>query len=151
MASASEPRLYYPQVLDQSQNTIFSLETTPGLNKTEGFRIPLIYFSWAVLFGSRSSHHHPDNDELLLVLEGKAQITIVGPGKPKPPAGKPPRFKETYEVSTGDVVLFPQGWTHYVEEDPKNPLKVLVIFNNQDFKAVEHDQDGDPALFGENA
>ena len=145
-AQQSAPKFHYPAVLNEEAPAIFRQGMTEGLDKPEGFRIPLIYFSWGVLEGSRSSHHHPDNDELLLVLEGKASITLIGPGKPDA------RFKQTYHVSRGDIVLFPQGWTHYVEEDPHHPVRVLVIFNNQDFKAVEHEQDGDNKMYlGENA
>ncbi|MEM7583744.1 MAG: cupin domain-containing protein [Acidobacteriota bacterium] len=147
MGSHHPTVFHYPNVLDSKQHprpAIFSQATTPGLDKPEGFRIPLVYFSWGVLEGSRSAHHHPDNDELLLVLKGKGKINLIGPGKPKM------RLNETYEVSKGDVVLFPQGWTHSVEEDPYHPLRVLVIFNTQDFKAVEHEQDDAKMHLGEN-
>ncbi len=127
---------HYQNVLGRQTPAIFKKDTALGigLDKPDGFRIPLIYFSWGVLEGSRDAHHHPDNDELLLVLSGEATIGLIGPGRPGA------RFEETYEVSAGDVVLFPQGWVHYLEDkacDGEDPVKVLVVFNNQDFKAVE--------------
>ena len=133
------PVFYYPGALYQQPPAIYKKcsKLAPNLDKPEGFRIPLIYFSWGILTGSRSLHHHPDNDELLLVLEGEATIRLYGSGKPADP--EEPRFEGTYEVSAGDVILFPQGWVHSVEDkgDDENPVKVLVVFNNQDFKAVE--------------
>ncbi len=117
------------------------------VDKPHGFRIPLIYFSWGLLAGDRSTHLHPDNDEILLVLSGQATIRLTGPGKP----GN--RFEAEYEVSSGDVVLFPQGWTHSVKDkgNEDDPVKVLVIFNNQDFKAVEVESSAAETTLGENA
>ncbi len=159
-----ESVFYYPKALHQPPPAIFKQgsKLAPFLNKPEGFRIPLIYFSWGILSGSRSLHHHPDNDEILLVLEGAATIRLYGPGKPEDP--KKPRFEETYEVSAGDMILFPQGWVHSVEDHADDPadgregaVKVLVIFNNQDFKSVEDGDcfelpnDRDRRFLGENA
>ena len=80
MSSPHRPLVFhYSNVLGQQPPAIFSQRTTPGLDKPEGFRIPLIYFSWAVLEGSRSAHHHPDSDELLLILSGKAKVLLFGP------------------------------------------------------------------------
>ena len=147
MSSHEKLTFHFPNVLGQTPNKIYRQGDPPGLDKPEGFRIPLIYFSWGLLEGDRSLHHHPDNDELLLVLGGRAKVRLVGPGKEET------RFDETYEVSEGDIVLFPQGWVHSVEdlgsEDDK--VKVLVIFNNQDFKAVEVEFDQDKMCPGENA
>ena len=79
----------------------------------------------------------------------RARIRLIGPGKP---VGIDPRFDHTYDVAQGDVVLFPQGWAHSVEDkDPENPVKVLVIFNNQDFKAVEDEFETAKMHLGENA
>ncbi len=133
--SSYPPQFHYPNVLGQQPNAIYRFgekEEGRSITKPGGFRIPLIYFSWGLLQGKRTLHHHPDNDELLLILEGEATVRLYGPGKPDM------RQLETYEVSAGDVVLFPQGWTHSVDEKgPENSLKVLAIFNNQDFKANE--------------
>ena len=66
-------------------------------------------------------------------------MRLVGPGTPD---GDPPRFDHTYDVGPGDVVLFPQGWAHSVEDKHVHqPFKVLVIFNNQDFLSVEDEFD----------
>lgn len=142
----SSHKFHFKNVLGQKTPAIFSKQETPGLDKPDGFRDPLVYFSWGVLEGNRSAHHHPDNDELLLVLSGHAKITLIGPGKPKN------RFETTYKVSEGDIVLFPQGWVHYLEDlgGDDDPVKVLVVFNNQDFKAVELETQKSKRYWGEN-
>ncbi len=127
----------YKQVLQKTgmPPAIFDLARA-GVDKPEGFRIPLIYFSWAILRGSRNLHHHPDNDEFLVVLEGEATVRLYGPGKPNA------RYEGVFEMSVGDVVLFPQGWVHSLEEKgAKGSAKVLVVFNNQDFKSIEDSAD----------
>ena len=149
--SINPEAFYYKNVLGQQPPAIYrrGSDLAPDLDKPPGFRIPLIYFSWGVLQGDRSIHHHPDNDEMLVVLEGEAQIRLIGPGKP---VGTDPRFDHTYDVAAGDVVLFPQGWVHsVVDKNPDQPVKVLVIFNNQEFEAVEDEFESSKMHLGENA
>ncbi|MCG8461033.1 MAG: cupin domain-containing protein, partial [Holophagales bacterium] len=126
---------YYPKVLQQIPLPAIyrkGAKLSPDLDKPDGFRIPLAYFAWGVLQGSRNLHHHPDNDEVLVVLEGQATVRLYAPGPPGD------RFEGTFHVSPGDFVVFPQGWVHSVEEKgEKDSLKVLVIFNNQEFVSVE--------------
>ena len=133
MSSSGNPlQFHFKNVLHQDPPAIFSKKTHAGLDKPEGFRIPRIYFGWGLLKGSRGLHHHPDNDELLLILEGKARVHLFGPGDPET------RFHGIYYVSAGDIVLFPQGWVHSVEElGGDETLKVLAIFNHQEFASVE--------------
>ncbi len=153
MASVEDRAYYYPGVLDQTPPAIYRKcsELAPHLDKPEGYRIPLAYFSWGVLQGSRSLHHHPDNDEILIVLEGQATVRLYAPDPPEK------RYEGIFEVSAGDFVVFPQGWVHSVEEKGEmDSLKVLVVFNNQEFKSVEDSQEfvlpNDPAkmYLGEN-
>jgi mannose-6-phosphate isomerase-like protein (cupin superfamily) len=141
----TQPAFHFPQVLQSKPGTIFRRQEIPSLTRPEGFRIPDIYFSWAVLEGDRSTHHHPDNDELLLVLSGQGSIRLVGPGKP----GN--RFDQTFEVSSGDVVLFPQGWSHSVASSQEDSLRVLVIFNHPAFVATETEEKKEAMYLGENA
>lgn len=104
-----------------------------GLEKPEGFRIPSIYFSFGALESDRGRHYHPDNDELLYVLSGTGRIGLYGPSYPDKP------FEEHYDVSAGDIVLFPQGWSHDLKDTsgPEDSIKVLVVFNHSDFTAIE--------------
>ena len=139
------PIFHFPQVLQSKPNTVFSRKTIPGLTRPEGFRIPDIYFSWGVLEDDRSTHHHPDNDEILLVLSGRGSVRIFGPGKPDM------RYDETFEVSYGDVVLFPQGWSHSVTSLSEEPIRVMVIFNHPEFQAVETEEKEEALCLGENA
>lgn len=146
-----EDGFFYKDVLGKKSPAIYrrGSNLAPNLDKPEGFRIPLIYFSWGLLEGDRSIHHHPDNDEILLMLEGSAKVRLIGPGKPM---GSMPRFDTTYQVSAGDIVVFPQGWAHSLEDDdPKHPARYLVIFNNQDFVSVEDEFDEEKMCLGENA
>lgn len=125
---------YYPEVLQQAAPAIYrrGSKLAPDLDKPPGFRLPLAYFSWGILQGSRTLHHHPDNDEVLVVLEGTATVRLYAPGSP----GE--RYEGIFEVQAGDFVVFPQGWVHSVEETgDEGSLKVLVLFNNQDFLSVE--------------
>lgn len=57
-------------------------------------------------------HTHENNEEVYVILEGRGVMTING---------------EAQEVSAGDVILNKPYWSHGLENNSDNDLKILVF------------------------
>jgi oxalate decarboxylase len=68
----------------------------------------------------RIPHWHPDANELDYILQGTAQIAIVGPDS----------AEETFKLTPGEIGFIPQGWFHSIQNIGEDELRMLVIFNN---------------------
>jgi oxalate decarboxylase len=87
-------------VVGQSDAAIFLLTLEPG--------------------AVREPHWHPNAWELEYVVSGKARLGVVLPNG-------------TYDIvdlGPGDVGFVPQGWGHYIETIGNSPMKMAVIFGN---------------------
>jgi oxalate decarboxylase len=87
-------------VVGQSDAAIFLLTLEPG--------------------AIREPHWHPNAWELEYVVSGTARLGVVLPNG-------------TYDIvdlGPGDVGFVPQGWAHYIETVGKTPMKMAVIFGN---------------------
>ena len=71
-------------------------------------------------------HLHPNANELAYFISGTAQSAVISPN-PKDPPSTP------FEVNAGDVVFFPQGFIHYVDNIGEDPVKFILTFDNPDF------------------
>ena len=71
----------------------------------------------------RIPHWHPNSDELNIVLEGKASITLLGPDGPG-------QVRETFELQKGEISFMPRGWFHSITNVGESDLTMLVIFND---------------------
>jgi quercetin dioxygenase-like cupin family protein len=78
------------------------------------FQTPLRFVIYSELppGASIGYHTHADNEEVYVVLEGTGRMTING---------------ETTIVKTGDVILNKFGWSHGLENNSPQPLKILVF------------------------
>ena len=66
---------------------------------------------------------------MALFLSGEAEVGILLPNDNDDETCD----KVTFDVSAGDVVLFPQGYPHYIKKKPGNKeSKFIAIFNNPD-------------------
>ena len=57
-------------------------------------------------------HTHDDNEETYFIVEGTGMMTTND---------------KRFRVTTGDLILNKRGWTHGLENDSGQPLKVLVF------------------------
>lgn len=76
--------------------------------------------------GVREPHWHPNCVEWDYVLSGRVKFNVVAPG------GK----AETFEGTTGDVVVFPQGYAHYFENAGPDEAVILITFNAGKFEEI---------------
>ena len=101
--------------------------------RPDGFRDPRTYFSWAVLNYPRGLHSHPDADELAYFISGEAEVGITLPADQDDATCE----QLTFDVKAGDVVLFPQGYPHYIKDKSGNKeSKFIAIFNNNQIKVT---------------
>jgi oxalate decarboxylase len=87
-------------VVGQSDAAIFLLTLEPG--------------------AVREPHWHPNAWELEYVVSGTARLGVVLPNG-------------TYDIvdlGPGDVGFVPQGWAHYIENIGKTPMKMPIVFGN---------------------
>jgi oxalate decarboxylase len=87
-------------VVGQSDAAIFLLTLEPG--------------------AVREPHWHPNAWELEYVVSGTARLGVVLPNG-------------TYDIvdlGPGDVGFVPQGWAHYIENIGKTPVKMPIVFGN---------------------
>lgn len=72
--------------------------------------------------GLREPHWHPNADEMTYCAEGKALITLFSPGNQC----------DTFTLSAGEVVYFPKGYIHHIENiHPKKSRFILCYNHNQ--------------------
>ena len=98
-------------------------EIREGNKKTFPALEGLAIFSLILKPGAvRIPHWHPDANELDYVIQGRAEIAIVGPDE----------IKTSFEVGKGEISFIPRGWFHSIRNPGPGDLHVLVIFNNAD-------------------
>lgn len=77
--------------------------------------------------GVREPHWHPNADELSYCLEGKAMMTIFGPGN----------THDTFSIEPGDIAFVPAGFMHHIENVGGASLKMLIAFNHEEPEDLE--------------
>ena len=70
--------------------------------------------------GRREPHWHPNADEITYCLEGKALITIFSPGN----------IQDTFTLSQGEVVYFPKGYIHHIENIHDGVSRFLLTYDH---------------------
>ncbi len=131
-----EPQFYFPK--DQ---VILDPRAPVRPMKPGGFRIPETYFAFIATEAKVKigPHWHPNSDELAYFTGGEGTVGLTEPG------GKISQFN----VSAGDIFLFPEGYPHFFinKNGPDRPLTFLAFFNNREFTLI--DSSSVPAVPGE--
>jgi oxalate decarboxylase len=70
--------------------------------------------------GFREPHWHPNADELTYCEEGKALITVFSPGN----------IQETFTLSKGEVVFFPKGYIHHIENIHQGESRFILAYDH---------------------
>jgi oxalate decarboxylase len=70
--------------------------------------------------GFREPHWHPNAQELTFCVEGKVLITLFSPQNQR----------ETFTLSAGEVVFFPQGYIHHLENIFEGKSRLLLGYNH---------------------
>jgi oxalate decarboxylase len=71
--------------------------------------------------GMREPHWHPNASELGYCIEGRAVMTLLGPGGQH----------ETFLIEPGCLSYVPMGTLHHIENLGPGPLKMLLCFDNE--------------------
>jgi oxalate decarboxylase len=78
----------------------------------------------------RELHWHPNADEWLFFVEGKARMTVfAGSGQAR-----------TFDYQAGDVGYVPFGMGHYVENTGEKPLRFLEMFKSSYYADLSLEQ-----------
>ena len=72
--------------------------------------------------GFREPHWHPNADELTYCAEGKALITLFSPGNQH----------DTFTLSAGEVVHFPKGYLHHIENIHPAQSRFILAYNHNE-------------------
>ncbi len=75
-------------------------------------------------------HWHPNATETTYCLSGEGSVTIIKPDNHNGPIGSK---TYSYTFKAGDVVVLPQGYAHYFENNGANDFKLLLTFDNPNF------------------
>ena len=70
--------------------------------------------------GLREPHWHPNANELTYCLEGKALITLFSPGN----------NHDTFTLDAGEVVYFPKGYIHHIENISEGDSFFLLCYDH---------------------
>jgi oxalate decarboxylase len=89
-------------VVGQSDAAIFLLTLEPG--------------------AIREPHWHPNAWELEYVVSGHARLGVVLPNG----------TYDLVDLGPGDVGFVPRGWAHYIENIGSTPMKMPIVFGNND-------------------
>lgn len=87
------------------------------LTRLEGMSVATIELAPG---GVREPHWHPNASEMTYCLAGKALVTIFAPNN----------VRHSFTLEKGEVVFFPQGYLHHLENIHDGPSKFLVCFNH---------------------
>ncbi len=71
--------------------------------------------------GIREPHWHPNADEMTYCVEGKALITMFSPGN----------NHDTFTLSAGEVVYFPKGYIHHIENIHQGPSRFILAYDHR--------------------
>jgi oxalate decarboxylase len=77
-----------------------------------------LYFLRLESKGIREPHWHPNAAELSYSIEGRALMTIFGPGD----------NIDTFEVGPGEIVFIPPAYFHYIENLSNSEDMQFAIF-----------------------
>ncbi|TCT34834.1 cupin domain-containing protein [Martelella mediterranea] len=80
--------------------------------------------------GMREIHWHPDADEIQYYLSGEARMTVFNAVS----------NARTFDYSAGDVGYVPKNLAHYIENIGDEPVRVLNVFNQGDYRDVSLNQ-----------
>lgn len=72
----------------------------------------------------REPHWHPNAWELVVVISGEAEVSILDPDNKK---------LHTHVAKPGQVVFIPMGWWHWINPTSKK-LHFHLFFNNDQLK-----------------
>ena len=72
-------------------------------------------------------HLHPNANELAYFITGTAEVAVFDPN------AKSGTLVQPFKVSAGDVVFFPQGFVHYVNNIGSDDVHFILTFDNPDF------------------
>ncbi|HUD00939.1 MAG TPA: cupin domain-containing protein [Rhabdochlamydiaceae bacterium] len=70
--------------------------------------------------GVREPHWHPNADEMTYCVEGKALITMFSPGNEH----------NTFTLSAGEVVYFPKGYIHHIENIFDGESRFILCYDH---------------------
>jgi oxalate decarboxylase len=70
--------------------------------------------------GIREPHWHPNANEMTYCVEGKALITLFSPGN----------NHDTFTLSAGEVVYFPKGYIHHIENIHSGESRFILAYDN---------------------
>jgi oxalate decarboxylase len=70
--------------------------------------------------GVREPHWHPNAGELIYVVDGEAEVGLVGPDG----------LVEMFGIGPGDIAFFPTNWFHYVASVGDVPLDTIVYLSH---------------------
>ncbi len=70
--------------------------------------------------GIREPHWHPNADEMTYCVSGKALITMFSPGNKK----------DTFTLSAGEVVYFPKGYLHHIENIHHRESRFILAYDH---------------------
>jgi len=80
--------------------------------------------------GMRELHWHPNADEWLFFIEGRARMTVFAA------AGN----ARTFDYQAGDVGYVPFAMGHYIENLGSEPLRFLEMFRSDQFADLSLNQ-----------
>jgi oxalate decarboxylase len=70
--------------------------------------------------GIREPHWHPNADEMTYCVEGQALITMFSPGNEH----------NTFTLSAGEVVYFPKGYIHHIENIHAGESRFILFYDH---------------------
>lgn len=71
--------------------------------------------------GFREPHWHPNANELTYCVEGKALITLFSPQN----------THDTFTLSAGEVVFFPKGYLHHIENIHSGKSRFILAYDTK--------------------
>ena len=73
-------------------------------------------------------HSHPNAIEIAYFQSGSAEVGIVSP----PSSSNPNPSIDVFSVSAGDIVFFPRGFIHYVNNTGTEDVSFVLNFDDPD-------------------
>lgn len=75
----------------------------------------------------RQLHWHPNADEWQYILKGEMELSVFAS------EGK----ASVSRLATGDVGYVPKGYGHALRNSSKQPVDILVVFNDGDYQSID--------------
>ncbi|KNC82254.1 hypothetical protein SARC_05461 [Sphaeroforma arctica JP610] len=118
-----------------------------GEGTTPGGKLNLGMFNMTQLGEVRTSHWHPNANELSYIISGKCRVTVTSVahknlnGISVPTVEQPHRPTETFLLGPGDAFYAPVGFSHHFENvDGSEPLVGIAIFNTDNLESFDMPQ-----------